>query len=175
MGNGTNTFSTILEIPAIARIRRNHGLEHATLRLLQEKYPRRSLAGHSDTGGFWLLGDVETDVLRQTVGEAQKRLLAGEHDLAIHPNCGTNFVTAGLLAGGAAFMALVGARRMRDRLERLPLAATFATLALMVAQPLGFLLQQEITTSAQIENLEVVEVIPNRSGRVVSHRVMTRN
>jgi hypothetical protein len=46
------------DIPVISRVQRNHGLEHATLHILSQRYPKQSLSGHSDTGGFWIIGDV---------------------------------------------------------------------------------------------------------------------
>jgi uncharacterized protein YqhQ len=171
----TNIFRSVLEFPLVSRVRRNHGLEHATLHILSQCHPRVSMAGHSDTGGFWLLGDVSTEDVESAVQEALSRLRAGERNLAVHPNCGTNFVTAGMFAGLAAFAALFGAgRRFRDRLERLPLAASLATLALILAQPVGLLVQEMVTTSGDPGELEVTEVVPTLNGRIRSHRVLTR-
>ena len=133
------------------------------------------MAGHSDTGGFWLLGDVPTQEVQMAVQEALARMKAGEEHLAVHPNCGTNFVTSGIMAGSAAFVGMLGAGgRFRDKLERLPLIATLATLALMVAQPVGLLVQERVTTSGRPKSLEVVEILPNYSGKIPSHRVITR-
>ncbi len=170
-----NLLQALLARPPISRVRRNHGLEHATIHVLTRKFPKTSLAGHSDTGGFWLMGDVPTAAVREAAQEALSRMRAGEHDLAVHPNCGTNFVTTGSAAGVAAAVAMFGAgRRWRDRLERLPLAMTFATLTLILAQPLGFLLQERVTTSGHPGDLEIVDVVPSRRGRIQAHRVTTR-
>jgi hypothetical protein len=170
-----NIFQTILDQPPISRIRRNHGLEHATIHMLSRKFPKTSLAGHSDAGGFWLMGEVPTEAVHAAAEEALTRMRAGEHDLAVHPNCGTNFVTTGSAAGVAAAAAMFGAgRRWRDKLERLPLAMTLATVTLILAQPLGFMLQERITTSGQPGALEIVDVIPSRRGRIQAHRVTTR-
>ena len=38
-----STFDTIMSGQAVSRIRRNHGLEHATLHVLAEKYPHRNV------------------------------------------------------------------------------------------------------------------------------------
>ncbi len=94
-----------------SRLQRNHGLEHATLHMLAERHPHLSLAGHSDMGGFWILGNVETEDLRAAVNEALTRMQQGEHELSIHPNCGTNFVATGALAGLAAWTGMLGAGR----------------------------------------------------------------
>ncbi|MEJ2600071.1 MAG: DUF6391 domain-containing protein [Anaerolineales bacterium] len=169
-----NIFGSILNFPPISRVRRNHGLEHATLHILAQRHPRTSMAGHSDLGGFWILGDVPTEDVQSAVDEALTRMKAGEKDLAVHPNCGTNFVTAGTMAGLAAWFALFGSgRRLRDRLERIPLATSLATVALILAQPVGLTLQAHVTTSGNPGNLNVIDVIPSNQGRIPAHRVIT--
>lgn len=167
-------FESILNGEALSRVRRNHGLEHATLHVLGESKPKTPLAGHSDIGGFWILGDITTEQLTEAVNEALERLRGGERQLAVHPNCGTNFVTAGTFAGLAASAAMFGAGRTRDKVERLPLAATLATVALMASQPLGLLLQKQVTTSGEPAGLEIVEITPTRRGRIRAHRIVTR-
>jgi len=170
-----NSLGSVLEYPVISRVRRNHGLEHATLHILSQRHPKLPLAGHSDTRGFWVLGEVSTEDVTSAVQEAMQRMQAGEHNLAIHPNCGTNFVTSGVLASLAAFVAMFGAgRRLRDRLERLPLAASLATIALIISQPLGLRLQERVTTSGELAGLQVVQITPSRRGRMEAHRVLTQ-
>ena len=166
---------TLLEVPSLSRIRRNHGLEHATLHILSRRNPGLGLAGHSTAGGFRLMGKISTAEVQTAVEEALARLRGGEHHLAIHPNCGTNFVTAGVLSGLAGAAAMLGAgQRRRDKLERLPVAAAMATLALLVGMPLGLLLQQQVTTSGQPGNLEVFSISRTQHGRLVVHYVQTR-
>jgi hypothetical protein len=173
--NVSGLFESLLAATPVSRIRRNHGLEHATLHVLSERHPKLSLAGHSDVNGFWLLGDVTTEEVKSAVSEALQRMNAGEHNLAVHPNCGTNFVTAGTFAGVAASLAMFGAgRRFRDKLERVPLAASLATVALIVAQPLGLVFQERFTTSGHPEALEVTDILASRRGRLNAHRVLTR-
>jgi hypothetical protein len=165
---------SLLESPAISRIRRNHGLEHASLHLLSQRYPERGFSGHSDAGGFWIVGEVSRDDVSVAAHEALRRMLAGEKGLAVHPNCGTNFVTSGIFAGLAAFLALAGSgHRLRDRLERLPLAATLSIMALILARPVGLLLQQEITTSGNPGGLQIVSITSSQRGRWLTHRVQT--
>ena len=66
-----------LDMGIISLIRRNHGLEHATLTLLSRKVPGGSFSGHSDRKGFWVVGNVSTDLLLETVQEALKRMKKG--------------------------------------------------------------------------------------------------
>jgi hypothetical protein len=164
----------ILDSPAISSTRRNHGLEHATIHLLSRRYPGKFFAGHSDSGGFWLIGDVGTEELADIVSEALTRLQNGETNLALHPNCGTNFVTYGLFAGMGAFIALLGARRTRDKLDRFPLVVLLATLGFILGQPAAYNLQKKITTSGVPGNLKVLQIIRSQAGQVVSHRVTTQ-
>jgi hypothetical protein len=150
----------ILELPLIKRIRRNHGLEHATLHMLAKRFPNTSMGGYSNPSGFWIAGDVPLEAVRDSVDEALARLKAGESKLALHPNCGTNFITTGTLAGLAGAASLFGAgKRWQDKLGRLPLAASMATLVLILTQPLGLSLQEHITTSGDIGPMEVIEII----------------
>ena len=166
---------SILDMAPILQLRRNHGMEHATLHVLSEHQPRRKIAGFSDLGGFWIVGDIATEELRSAVEEALARLRNGEYELAVHPNCGTNFATAGILAGGVAALAMLGTgKRLRDKLERFPFAMTLATLALIVAQPLGLRIQEKITTCGSPGSLKIVSVEPVKRGRMKAHRILTQ-
>lgn len=168
-------FHSITNLPVISRIRRNHGLEHATLHVLTGQKVGTRLGGYSDFKGFWLVGDLSVEQVEQGVKEALRRLKAGERHLAVHPNCGTNFATAGSLAGLAGVMGMLGVgSRRRDKLERLPLVATLATLALIFAQPLGLNVQKHLTTSGNPGDLEIVEVVPTRKGQLKAYRILTR-
>ena len=168
-------YQSLVNTPWLSRIRRNHGLEHATLHVLAKRFSGKSLAGHSDTRGFWLLGDVPTEEVESAVSEALDRMKTGEKNLAVHPNCGTNFATAGTMAGlaGATAMFGVGPRK-RDKIDRLALAATLATLALMLAQPAGLFIQKYFTTSGDPGALEVVEITATQRGKLKAHRIITQ-
>lgn len=168
-------YQSFEKIPWLARVRRNHGLEHATLHVLAKRYPGKNMAGHSDNKGFWLIGDLSTEEVASAVDEALQRMQAGESNLAVHPNCGTNFATAGTMAGvaGAAAMLGVGPRK-RDKLDRLALAASLATIALIFAQPVGLFVQKYFTTSGVPGELNVVEITPTQRGKLKAHRVITQ-
>jgi len=162
--------------PAIVRIRRNHALEHATIHLLAARFPQRPLIGRSDARGFTLYGDVPTEAVEQAAFEALDRLRQGQRRLALHPNCGTNLLTAGALAGSAVFLGMGGRRaseRTSDRLLRLPTAILVAVLALLIAQPLGMSIQQRVTTLADPGLIEIRAVHRQRSRPLPIHRVTT--
>ncbi|MCA9975081.1 MAG: hypothetical protein KC413_05000, partial [Anaerolineales bacterium] len=88
----------------ISRVRRNHGLEHATIHMLSEKHTQFSAQGNSDHRGFNLnvYGSLSEEDVTAAVQEAYRRLKAGQHHLAVHPNCGTVLLTTATLATLAA-------------------------------------------------------------------------
>lgn len=161
--------------PFVARVRRNHGLEHATINVLIQRNPNLSLVGRSDWRGYVIMGEVETEEIDSAAREALARLQAGESELALHPRCGTMLATTGLLSGMAAFFVLgVGHSRSRFRWAYLPEALLAATVAALIAQPLGFLLQQHVTTSGDADQLRIARVYKKRGGPISVHRVETR-
>lgn len=166
----------VLDIPFIRRIRRNHGLEHATIHLLSKQVAGLKMVGRSDSGGFWLFGDVTTDAVVEQANLALDRMRKGEHRLAIHPNCGTNLVTVGLLGAAATLVALVGSERERyGKIQRLPMIVMGIMAAVLFGQPLGMRLQEHVTTLGDPGDLEILSVTRRENGSVISHRVETRS
>lgn len=155
----------------ISRIRRNHGLEHATIHVLSEGHKRFSAQGNSDHRGFHLniYGDITEDEVNAAVAEAYRRLRAGEHHLAVHPNCGTVLVTTAALATLAAqtMLALENWREPRAGRVRpaslanaLPGAMLAVVVALIVGRPLGVRLQERYTVDGELDDLRVESVRP---------------
>ncbi|MDP2950087.1 MAG: DUF6391 domain-containing protein [Chloroflexota bacterium] len=154
----------------IAAVRRNHALEHATIANLMGKVgqPTR-MVGRASPGGFYLYGDIPTDKVRESAVEGLARLKRGEWQLAVSPLCGTNLAVAGILAGLASVLAIGN----RGRFERLPNVLTAAVLALVGAQPLGRLVQRHVTTSADLDGLEIEDVSRAGGGVLPLHKVRT--
>lgn len=169
-----STLKSILQINPLTAVRRNHALEHATLRILSLKQPRLNLAGYSDFRGFWVFGALSTDALQEAVDEALSRLKAGEHSLAVHPTCGTNFVVSGLAAGSAAWLGMLGTRNVKSSLERWPLVVGLSTLALLLAHPLGPKMQRAVTTEPRLGDLRVFEIVRLQRNGTPVHRVVTQ-
>ncbi len=150
----------------VSRVKRNHGLEHATIHVLSERHKRFSAQGNSDHRGFHLniYGDVTEDEVRAAVAEAYRRLNAGEHNLAVHPNCGTVLVTTAALATLAAqtMLALESRREPRMRpvtlINALPGAMVAVVGALIVGRPLGVRLQERYTVDGHLGDLQVADV-----------------
>lgn len=163
---------SILEYPLVLKTRRNHGLEHATIHILSARYPGTALAGHSNPTGFFIVGRVPTEAVRDAVSEALGRLVAGERHLAVHPGCGTNYVVYGAVAGMLAWLGMGRAKKFKARLDRLPLVMLLSTIGFIVAQPLAPLVQARITTEGDPGELTIVDVYRINNGL---HRVVTRD
>ena len=163
-------------IPYLNRTRRNHGLEHATLNLLARSHPNETFAGHSDGGGFWILGQIKTEELSSAVLDALDKLKSGQHELAIHKNCGTNLLVSGFAAGIAGAVGLLGVgKRPRDKFERIPLITALSVLALTLSRPLGPLVQALFTTSGEPGSLLVDSISIHSLNGIPAHRIKTRD
>ena len=168
-----NPLTALLAVPAVDRTRRNHGLEHATLNVLAERNRHIRLIGRSTPAGFHVYGNISTEALTEAAAEALSRLQAGEADLAVHPNCGTNFVIAGFAAACASYLGFVGANRWRQRWERMPLVALLSTLAIIAAQPVALAVQRDVTTSGDVRTLYISRIERRETNAMVSHFVAT--
>lgn len=174
-----NILRPALNLSPIRRIRRNHGLEHATIHVLSRRV-KKSMSGRATVDGYFIYGELNTQDILDAAQEAIDRMRGGEHILAVHPNCGTGLVTSGLFTSFAALLATIGGRDFLGRLSRLPLMMTVSMLALIVAQPTGLALQQHVTTLGDPGNLEIVDItrrqvwIPFSQRKIVIHRVWTK-
>ncbi len=164
----------VLEAPVVGKVRRVHALEHATITLLSQRVADLHVAGRSTPRGFWLYGDVETDDVRRAVADALDLMRRGAAHLAIHPNCGTNIAVAGLMAGVASFLASASWGRRENPLNRVPRAVLAATASVMLARPLGFWVQEHVTTSPDVQNIRVGEIKRFKRGRLTVHFVEVR-
>jgi hypothetical protein len=154
----------------LVNVRRNHALEHATIAILLGKVgPNTRLVGRASGDGFYIYGKVPTDKIHESAAEALARLKKGESQLAVSPLCGTNLAVAGILAGLASLLALGN----RSRWERLPNVLMAAVVAVVGAQPLGRVVQRYVTTSADVQGLEIVGVTAAARGLAPLHKVKT--
>ena len=161
-------------LPLVESTRRNHALEHATLKVLSERFPGLRMAGVSTPDGFFLIADLPTEVVTDGVLQASARLRAGERDLAIHPNCGTNLATSTLLAGSAALLVLrPGKGKSRPSLNNYFLAAAIALPIFLLSKPLGLEAQRTLTTDANLGETEVRLVVSQKSGNSFIHQIRT--
>ena len=167
----------LLNSPYILRTRRNHGLEHATIHILSRA--NYKLSGRSSDQGFIIFGNVPTDRVENAVNEALQRMQSGERKLAVHPNCGTNLVTAGFAATVAAWLGFAGGGWRRGW-ERFPTMMVIMMAVLLFSKPLGMSLQRHITTEGDPGDLRLLSVkretlqVPFTGQQLTTHRVMTQ-
>jgi hypothetical protein len=131
--------------------------------------PGTRIAGRATNSGFHIYGDVPTDEVSQAAHEGLSRLKHGERDLAVSSFCGTNLVTAAVLVGLASIVTLRGTRGSRN----LPAAILTSLTALIFAQPLGRLAQKHLTTSYDVDAVDIDEVISRGKGRRTRHNIKT--
>ncbi|MFL5665097.1 MAG: DUF6391 domain-containing protein [Ktedonobacteraceae bacterium] len=137
------------------RVRKNHALEHATITILSGMVPTLSVSARSFAGGFIIFGDVDLRLLRTAADEALRRLQAGEAELAIHPNCGTNIVV------GVSLMTLgtiLGMASNQTR-TRVASAAASSVAGLMAARPLGEFVQRHFTTLPDLQGAKIKDIV----------------
>ena len=146
------------------RIRQNHALEHATVTILTRDRPDLACSARSNSHGFTIFAALDPDLVRKASDEALARLRAGEAELAIHPNCGTNLAVGTSLAMIGSLFALT-ALRPRTRIA----SAVASSLAgIMAARPLGQVVQRHVTTLPDLHDVRVVTVRQKRLfGRTV--------
>src|SRR5205085_6266297 len=136
------------------RIRQNHALEHATITILSGMVPNLRVSARSSSQGFIIFGDVDLGQLRRALDEALRRLQAGEAELAIHPNCGTNLVVGiSLVAAGT----LLGMASSNAR-TRIASAAASSLAGAVGARPLGEFVQKHFTTLPDLQGVRVTEI-----------------
>jgi hypothetical protein len=137
------------------RIRQNHALEHATVTILATMIPNLRVSARSSGRGFVIFGDVDRGKVRAATQMALERLQAGEADLAIHPNCGTNLAVGMVLA---LMSGLLVWSLGRSRMRVIP-ALAGALLAGVLGRPLGRVVQRHVTTLPDLHGVRVSGVI----------------
>ncbi len=154
----------------ITALRRNHAIEHATAAVLLAKMKAGSrIVGRATTSGFYIYGDVSTEAVSQAVESGLARLKQGERNLAISPFCGTNLVTAALLAGLASVLTIKGKRGSNS----FPTAVLASLAGIMLAQPLARQAQKHLTTSVDVADVKIDEVTSKDMGRYIRHKIRT--
>ncbi len=116
------------------------------------------------------MGNMEAGEVEDAAREALQRMQDGERGLAVSPFCGTNIVVA---AGLSTVAALAGRRLAGGGLRGFSRAFSNSVVAIVASRPLGRLVQEQLTTSADVEGMRVEGVWGFRAGRVSAHWVST--
>lgn len=152
-------------------VKQNHALEHATIVLLAKKFPEARLSGISFAAGFFVFGEIPTEAILPTAEEALQLLRTTQPELAVNERCGTNLAVAGMLTGLSS-MAVAKMRRPYSTANNVILASTAA---LILARPLGLLVQRYITTQTPNSSMRILGVKPMTVMNAPAHFVSTDN
>ena len=154
------------------KTKRNHGLEHATIALLLSPSAKgRPVAGYSIPMGFLVIGDIPTQQVEESAHEALRLMQAGQRGLAVSPFCGTNIVVG---AGLATIASLAGYRMAGGGSQGLSRAFSSTMFAIVASRPLGRIVQERCTTSADVGAMSICSVTPHRLGPIPVHWIATR-
>ena len=143
-----------MTIPLINAIRIHHGLEHATVSLLLERGTPAPIGGYSVPGGFIIWAKAAPDTVASTALDALQLLEEGHSDLAVSSHCGTNVVVSAVLGGIAAYLA--GRGRGLAPIIRGAICGLLVARAL--GPPIGKLVQQKVTVSAEPAGMSVKSI-----------------
>jgi hypothetical protein len=142
-----------------------HGLEHATLKIL-EGQGACVVGGQTWENSFdiYLEGDAEMRVEENTIHaafeEAVRRLRAGERELAFDPRCGTSVMAAALIMALLAVVA--GAIGITTHLSGVAVLGSIFSFALVLAvapRRLGLWAQRVFTVSTRFTRAKLVRVV----------------
>lgn len=126
--------SLLVSIFLDPKVKKIHGLEHATCHVLAQRGYGCS-PGTVDRGGFSIRGSADPSLIFDAAKEALELLKSGRRDLAVHPRCGATLVAVNLLFsllflvaiafwGGFGFLSVIGALALAQLLG--PVVAPFA-------------------------------------------------
>ena len=161
------TLVGMRELVAVLRDRRTrviHGLEHATLAVLDQR-GHKTYEGLTQRGHFAIEvangSQATAGAVRDALDEAIRRIRAGEHGCSDTYRCGTSLLVAllavSLVIVGGGIAGLVAGLSVNIVAGLVALAIVLAWLA---AQPLGLLAQRFMTVSNDYTTL--------RTGRIAS-------
>ncbi len=159
------------------RVRVLHGLEHATIRILQAR-GAHIRSGTTRDHHFTIVADNDGSVflagVKRAATEAIERIRAGEHALAYHEGCGTSaMVGLALVSLGLAGVGIAAAVLGWSLAIELPATIVVWIAARAARQPLGLLAQRTLTVSTNLASAAVRSVKRNDddAGRCVTFTV----
>ncbi len=149
----------IFKIAGDKRLRRNHALEHATINVIEEQFGPQQMGGIAHSDGFTIRSAVPPQIIENAARIGLNRMSRGDKDLAIHRRCGTSIAVANLLSSVLFLFIILGTGRFSLGLILLAIIG-----ANMLGPLVGDYVQRYITTSTDVQNMEIVEVEMGRGG-----------
>ncbi len=146
---------SLLLIAFNKRLRQNHSLEHATVNVIEEEIGRTNISGFAVKDGFKLfcIADMPPEFVYQAAQVGLARLKSGEHNLAIHPRCGSSLLMTHFLFSVLVIAVFVGINYLK------PFYIITALVVInLLSRPLGALTQKYITTSPKVNDIVITEL-----------------
>ena len=157
-----NLFSVPKQIYKIAtnpKLRKNHGLEHATINILEKEYGYNDLAGYAEEDGFYIMGVNNTVYVEEAARKGLRLMQKGKEELAIHKRCGTSMTVANFLSA-IIFLSLLFSSGHFSILNMI-IAIIIANL---VGPYIGQIVQRKFTTTSKVKEMEIKKSYFSESG-----------
>lgn len=132
-------------------LRKNHGLEHATVNVLEREFGYKNLAGYAENSGFYIIGADNVHLVEEAARRGLRLMRSGYSDLAIHRRCGTSLTVANFVS--AVIFLLLLFYTGYFSLFYIIMAIIIANI---VAKPLGMFVQQYFTTTSDVGDIQIV-------------------
>lgn len=148
-----NLFSVPKQIYQIAtnpKLKKNHGLEHATINILEKEYGYNNLAGYAEEDGFYIMGVNNTVYVEEAARKGLSLMKEGKDKLAIHKRCGTSMTVANFLSAVIFLILLLSSGYFS--IFNMIIAIVIANL---IGPYLGQIVQGKFTTTANVQEMEI--------------------
>ncbi|MGM0436829.1 MAG: DUF6391 domain-containing protein [Bacillota bacterium] len=148
-----NLFSVPKQLYQIAtnpKLRKNHGLEHATINILEKEYGYNDLAGYAEEDGFYIMGVNNNIYVEEAARKGLNLMKNGKNELAIHKRCGTSMTVANFLSA-IIFLFLLFTSGYFSILNMI-IAIVVANL---IGPYLGQIVQRKFTTTSEVKEMEI--------------------
>ncbi len=84
-------------------------------------------------------------------------------------------MVSGFAAGVAGAVGMIGAgNKPRKKVERIPLITLLSVLALLIARPLGPMIQRELTVNPDPGDLKILSIARHSLNGITAHRIRTQ-
>ncbi|MDI3546569.1 MAG: hypothetical protein PWR10_221 [Halanaerobiales bacterium] len=143
--------SQIYRIATNPVLRKNHGLEHATVNILEREYGYRNLAGYAEESGFYIIGATNIWAVEEAARKGLALMRKGYGDLAVHKRCGTSMTVANFVSAVIFLLLLLYTGHFS--IFNMIIAIVAANL---MGPLLGQVIQRRFTTTADVDEMEIV-------------------
>lgn len=154
----------------LANVRRNHGIEHATVGILTQRKIKPPIFALATPSGFMIYSKLNKNEILSATNESIKLMLAGDSELAISQYCGTNIVAGGIIA---VISTIIFAKILGKKSKGILNIANGFFISTLLSKPIGRLVQKYITTDQHINGIKVKNIRSLNLGNFYIHHIST--